>query len=308
MRTPTHLFLLSLSALNACTFNVATFERSVTHETTDPITTLRLASANVAVEGPIRVHGAPRSGAAATLVVSGLLGASGDTNAAATRLVDSIVASWPVATDGAAELTIDCADPNAENVQIAELDLVLSETASLDVSVTSGSIEVDGLTSGLIAANTSSGTITVRNGARVDLSTSSGAIDAQAASGSIAASSGAIHATFAGPLTARTSSGSIRGTFGGHAKATTGSALIDLELLGPLDGDVTLRASSGPITLVVPAGTAAQVTLTTSSGGVSVRAGGVSYEGRGWGGILNGGGPHTLRIETTSGSIALRER
>lgn len=304
MRSFFHASCVAL-ALAGCTLNVQTFDREITSETTEPFARLRMPfeTSGAAVEGEIVVRGVERVGGSATMSLTGLLGASDDPDAIA-RGVDI---SWQVEGDDVAELRVGYDGPLSENVWIDGMHVELAVGTGLDATIGAASIDVAGLDAESIVIDAGSGSIRVRDAAEVLLSAGSGSIDVEAEHGSLETGSGSIRAAFTGPLGARAGSGSIEGSFGGHAEAETGSGSIELELLTELDGDVRLSAGSGSVTLVVPPGAGMRLALNAGSGSVTVRAGDVSFRGESWSGEI-GDGAHTVRIETGSGSITVRER
>jgi hypothetical protein len=77
-------------------------------------------------------------------------------------------------------------------------------------------------------------------------------------------------------------------------------------LAGPLDRDLTLSATSGSITLVVPVGSSMRVETHVGSGGSHVHVGGVDASGA-YAGTIGSGG-FLVSATTTSGSISIVER
>ena len=298
--------LLTLTALSGCTFNVQTLEEDVVSETTESLSRLRLAAtdAGVPIEGDIVIRGADRVGAAATLTLEGLVGASEDPDAIASALD----VRWHSGGDPVMELLVSYDGSAAESVWVGDMTVELPLGTSLDATIGSASIDVAGLDAELVGIDASSGSMIVRDAREVLLQADSGSIDVEAEHGSVMARSGSIRAMLTGPMRAGARSGSIRGTFGGHAEAFTLSGSIELELLGELDDDVLLGAGSGSVTLVVPPGVGMNLELTADSGSVTVSAGDIDHSGPDFTGALNGGGTFTVRIGTDSGSVTVIER
>lgn len=296
--------VLALVSLSGCTFNVQSFEQDVESSTTEPMSSLRLATidAGVPFEGDIVVRGADR--AHATVTLAGLLAAGDDADAAA-RGLD---VQWHSGGDPVVELLFGYEGPAPESVWLEDLSIDLPVGTGLDATIGAASIDVAGLDADLVSIHADSGSMTVRDARQVLLQAESGSIDVEAEHGSAMARSGSIRAMFTGPMRAGARSGSIRGTFGGHAEAMTRSGSIELELLGELDDDVLLSADSGSVTLIVPPGVGMNLELTADSGSVTVRAGDVMNAGPDFTGPLNGGGTFTVRIGTDSGSVTVIER
>ena len=139
------------------------------------------------------------------------------------------------------------------------------------------------------------------------LAADSGSIDVSGHGGTATCTSGSIQLDVTGAIVARATSGSIAGRFGGGGEMSADSGSIHVELVGALDGDLTLSAESGSIHLVVPAGTSMRVETHTGSGSSHVDAGGVHAGSGDFTGTVGSGG-FLVRATTGSGSIAISER
>ncbi len=113
-----------------------------------------------------------------------------------------------------------------------------------------------------------------------------------------------------GEVHARSVNGGIEGRrlAGIRLDASTVNGGVDLELLKPLpeDGDVSLEAVNGGVTLALPADSRASLTARVTNGGI--RTGDLPFAARGennrrrFEGTLNGGGA-SVRLQTTNGGV-----
>lgn len=177
------------------------------------------------------------------------------------------------------------------NSAYADFVVTVPPGARVEVTSSSGSIEIRGL-SGAVTATSSSGSVTVEE--------ITGPVTARSSSGSLRLND------VTGDLYASTSSGSIRATGIAQPRdvvSSSGSIAID----GVFAGDATIKSTSGSVTVGFAPGSTARIAATTSSG--AIRDNDISLAGRDKGtrslsGTL-GDGAGLLTIATSSGSITL---
>jgi DUF4097 and DUF4098 domain-containing protein YvlB len=194
-----------------------------------------------------------------------------------------------------------------EAISVEEIELALRPGTEIDLTTGRGSVELRGLESDARIVATS-GSIDVTDALDVELRATSGSIRVEAATGVLEASSGSIDLAMTGTVEAHATSGSIRGRFGVGGELGCSSGSLDLELIGPLDRDLTLNASSGSITLVVPPDLAARLEARADSGSVDVSVGAVQSDGEDFVGELGEGGTFVIRATADSGSVHIVER
>lgn len=308
MRTASVLRAASLLAppfvVVACTLNVQSVDRTVVSEASADIATLRsdldavgLGHAAVVV-GP--TEGTPTVG----LLVRGLLAFDRDLDDVLSR----VRADFDTSDTAATGLRFSLEGTREEAIAVEGIELALHRGTALDLSTTQGSVEVRGLEADArIVA--SSGSIDVTDALDVELRASSGSIRVEAQRGVLEASSGSIDFALTGAVEGHATSGSIHGRFGGGGELTCTSGSLDLELLGPLDRDLTLTTDSGSITLVVPPGLAARVEARAGTGSVDVSVGAVEHRGGDdFVGEVGDGATFVLRATADSGSVHIVER
>jgi len=301
------ILFAALSLLVGCTFNVTSFTADAPISTA-PTNPTRLSGdfsglANLQGFG-VRVEGSASTlTTSATVTVGGLL-QSGVDPSTVTR---GVHIDWPLdASDATARrLTIGYDGPALETVWTEGVTVSLPSTTALDLVGGSTSLEVDGVT-GPIHLVVDSGSLAVTGAGDFVLEATSGSIDVQGHAGSATCTSGSVALDLTGAIVAGASSGSIGGRFGGGGTLSTTSGSIDVELVGPLDRDLTLSATSGSIHLTVPVGTAMRVETHTGSGSSHVHAGGIDSNDD----IATpmGSGAFLVHATAGSGSIAITER
>jgi hypothetical protein len=173
----------------------------------------------------------------------------------------------------------------------ADFVVTVPANARVEVTSSSGSIEVRGV-AGAVTATSSSGSVTIEEIA--------GPVTARSSSGSLRL------ADISGDLYASSSSGSIRATGIGQPREVTSSS-GSIRIDGLFAGDATIRATSGSVTVGFAPGSAARIQATTSSG--AIRDGDITLTDRNSGrrslsGTL-GDGTGLVTIATSSGSITL---
>lgn len=300
------LLALSVLGLVGCTFNVSTFARDVTSDLDSAPTRVRTDVAGLADLGgfDLTIEGSPTAtSASATVTIAGLLGSG----ASADDAVRSVQIAWPEDTTfaGGRLLNVGYSGSAPETMWTEGMRVSVPSTTALDVNAGSTSVFVRGVSADMhIVAD--SGSIDVADAGHFELAATSGSIAVAGHDGRATCTSGSIALRLTGPVTAHATSGSIAGQFGGGGVADATSGSVDLELVGPLDRDLTLAADSGSIHLVVPAGTSMRVETHTGSGSSNVQVGGVN-SGDDFTGTIGAGG-FLVRATTGSGSITITER
>lgn len=292
-------------ALVGCTFNVDTFAREtpVSNAPASAATTLRADFSSLAhLSGfGVRVDGdATAAAPSATVTMGGLLSSGTDQSA----VIQGVHVGWPVLATDTLGLTIGYDGPALETVWTEGVNVTVPAAWGLDFTLDATSLEVDGV-AGPIHAVADSGSIHIRHAGDFTLSASSGSIDVQGRGGSASCDSGSIAVTATAAVVLMTDSGSIEGQFGGGGSASADSGSIRLQLVGPLDRDLTLSAGSGSIRLIVPVGTSMRVQTQTGSGSSHVDVGGVHSDDDFDGTIGSGG--FLVHATTGSGSIDIVE-
>jgi hypothetical protein len=187
------------------------------------------------------------------------------------------------------------ATPGAEryfgNSPYADFVVTVPVTSRIEVTSSSGSIEVRGV-AGAVTATASSGGVTIAE--------ITGPVTARSSSGSLRLDD------ISGELYASTSSGSIRAAGIAQPRevsSSSGSIAID----GVFADDATIKSTSGSVTIGFAPGSATRIEATTSSG--AIRDGDITLTERSKGtrslsGTL-GEGTGLVTIATSSGSITL---
>lgn len=173
------------------------------------------------------------------------------------------------------------------------LDLRVPEPVGVEQAETSvGSVDVEG-TTGDLAVDTSTGSATVRDvDGAVEVSTSTGSIDVRTVSGPVAASASTGTVTVRDP-------GAID-----SISTSTGSVNTDIPAIV---GDTQIETSTGSVTARIAPSVDAELTLTSSTGGITVDGVALQDEHREDNertGRLGDGGP-SLTISTSTGGIAV---
>lgn len=173
------------------------------------------------------------------------------------------------------------------------LDLRVPEPVGVEQAETSvGSVDVEG-TTGDLAVDTSTGSATVRDvDGAVEVSTSTGSIDVRTVSGPVAASASTGTVTVRDP-------GAID-----SISTSTGSVNTDIPAIV---GDTQIETSTGSVTARIAPSVDAELTLTSSTGGITVDGVALQDEQREDNeqtGRLGDGGP-SLTISTSTGGIAV---
>ncbi|MEZ5456811.1 MAG: DUF4097 family beta strand repeat-containing protein [Lysobacteraceae bacterium] len=197
------------------------------------------------------------------------------------------------------------------------LEIVLPGTASLDVSVVSAEVDVEGMRGAQLELESVSGNIDARalNSRRLKLTTVSGDIDLQAVSADTRIESVSGELRLGGEL-----SGDLRiESVSGDVALESNAALSELDL-EVVSGDVMLRhgvaadaqirveSLSGDVHLRWPGNTSAELEVQTFSGDIESPVGEVEREEFGPGASLRtrlGAGAARIRIETFSGDAEL---
>jgi DUF4097 and DUF4098 domain-containing protein YvlB len=177
------------------------------------------------------------------------------------------------------------------NSAYADFVVTVPANVRVDVTSSSGAIEVRGVT-GAVSATSSSGGVTIEEVA--------GPVTARSSSGSLRL------ADITGELYASSSSGSIRATGIAQPREVTSSS-GSIRLDGLFIANATIRSTSGGVTIGFAPGSAARIAATTSSG--AIRDGDIALTNRNAGsrsltGTL-GEGTGLVTIGTSSGSITL---
>jgi DUF4097 and DUF4098 domain-containing protein YvlB len=195
------------------------------------------------------------------------------------------------------------------------VDYTLAVPAAMDLNLsgTFGDVSVDG-SSGRITVETVQGDVTVRGGGSlVTLHSVSGDVRVSGARGRVAASSTngeVVVEDVEGEVSAETTNGDVllRGIRSDNVTATTVNG--DIEYRGTLrdHGQYRLSTHNGDVTVAVPSGTNATVTVSTFSGDFEsdfpVTVTGPSRQGRRFTFTI-GTGRATLELESFQGSIRL---
>lgn len=187
------------------------------------------------------------------------------------------------------------ATPGAEryfgNRPYADFVVTVPVSTRIEVTSSSGSIEVRGV-AGAVTATSVSGSVT--------LDEIGGPVEARSSSGSLRLTN------ITGDLRAVSSSGSIRATgIARPREVTTSSGSIALD--GAFTGDATIKSSSGSVTVGFAPGSAARIVATSSSGTVRTRDLDLADRSEGahrLSGTL-GLGAGNVAITTSSGAITL---
>jgi hypothetical protein len=290
----------------ACTFNASAFEREVRAESEAlPITRVRAdlrAIGRPFDDGLLLVRGVDRANVAATVRVAGLLAGDTDPEAIAGGVHVALVDRG----DGSLELQLGYDGPELETVYVEEVEIEVPLHAELELTTDAAHVEVVDV-GGAMFVETGIGAVGVRGAGEVELVTGVGSIDVEAGRGVLSTGAGRITMALTGDAHATTSSGSIVGTFGLGGEVTSGSGTIDVELVTPLDRDLTLQTRSTPILLQVPAGAGFVLDTMTGSGAVIVEVGDVSHAGADYDGPIGGGGAFVVRASSDGGPIEIRQ-
>ena len=199
-------------------------------------------------------------------------------------------------------------------VQVTKHLWTEDQTLDIQLLPTTGAVSLSATTgSGRVFGNSAYAdfVVTVPANARVEVTSSSGSIEVGGISGSVTATSSSGSVTIeeiTGPVTARSSSGSLRlNDLTGELYASSSSGSIRLD--GLFTGNATIRSTSGSVSLGFAPGSSARIEATTSSG--AIRDGDIALTGRDKGtrslsGTL-GQGTGLVSIATSSGSITLTD-
>lgn len=198
-------------------------------------------------------------------------------------------------------------DENWSFIGDSGVNFDITVPASIDVTIQSSSadVTVDNV-NGRVKASTSSGNVHVDNiDGPLELSSSSGDVTLAKTQGSVSVhtSSGNVSAEqLIGSVDLSSSSGDLtlaQAQVSGQNHLHTSSG--NIQFSGTLDprGNFQVDSSSGSITLVLPANSSFQLTISTSSGEID----------NAFAGTTVGNAPHTtIGLETSSGDIQLQKR
>ncbi len=186
----------------------------------------------------------------------------------------------------------------------------------LDIKASSGRISVGSLSAGIADLESSSGRVTIDNSntdsISVDASSGNiniGSLESRSASFELSSGNLFIAQLKAGRTDVKSSGNTEIRDMEGALGLKGSSGRVDLGFTS-IDAPIDLDISSGSIDITLPAGSAFDVDLHTSSGRVRsdfAIMGDLSSEDRGMKGSVNGGGT-LLKAETSSGSIRLIAR
>jgi Putative adhesin len=218
---------------------------------------------------------------------------------------------------GRCGLSYHVTTPHGTNmtVQMSSGDVEVSRADGLvSIATNSGEVQAHDIATG-ITVSSSSGDVTLsRIGGKLDVRTSSGDVhldEGQVVDAAVQTSSGDVELDgVAGALALQSSSGDItvRAARDGQLAIQTDSG--DIDYTGSLahGGDSSIAASSGDVTLHLPAASGFALEASTSSGDLrnDFELRGEQKNGRTLTGVVGAGGPR-LKIATSSGDIAIEQ-
>ena len=196
------------------------------------------------------------------------------------------------------------------------LEVHVPRGASLDVSVVSASLGVDGLRGGRIDANSVSGKLRINaQASALDINSVSGSIelaghadkaDLQTVSGEILAPSLGSEAEL------QTVSGRIQASGGPWRKFNLSTVSGDVQVQGGLaaNGSIDIDSMSGDVQMLLPGTVSAAIQASSFSGDLRSDFGKVTQHEHGPGSELDttvGGGRGKIHLETFSGDLRLRK-
>jgi hypothetical protein len=293
--------LLAAALAVGCVLNVANVSRTATSGSPLAFTTLRsdLRAAGFGT-GSVEARGADRVGGHAELTILGLLGSGGSLEA----IDRGIAFDWDASMSPVMILGVDYAGPARESLMLERLVIEVPRATAIDLETDDARVNVTEIAAP-VRVRTDGGAIFVSGATDVDLGSRNGDIEVLADRATVLSGSGRVDLDVGGDVLVETTAGAVRGSFeeGGSITCMAGGS-ISVELVGPLTRDLDLGAQAGSIELRVPTDASLDLEISTT-GGVHVAVGSVTFDGSGPVVRRLGAGGFRVLAHATTGAVRI---